>query len=48
MPVLTLKRGNDLTGGRGPDAVIDAVGMEAHGSPIGKLAHDIAALLQAR
>ena len=23
----------DLTGGRGPDAVIDAVGMEAHGSP---------------
>src|SRR5690606_3656753 len=24
----------DLTGGRGPDAVIDAVGMEAHGSPI--------------
>ncbi|MFE6649111.1 alcohol dehydrogenase catalytic domain-containing protein [Nocardioides sp. NPDC057772] len=24
----------DLTGGRGADAVIDAVGMEAHGSPI--------------
>jgi threonine dehydrogenase-like Zn-dependent dehydrogenase len=24
----------DLTDGRGPDAVIDAVGMEAHGSPI--------------
>ena len=23
----------ELTGGRGPDAVIDAVGMEAHGSP---------------
>ncbi|MDQ3981091.1 MAG: glutathione-dependent formaldehyde dehydrogenase [Actinomycetota bacterium] len=23
----------DLTGGRGPDSVIDAVGMEAHGSP---------------
>ncbi len=22
-----------MTGGRGPDAVIDAVGMEAHGSP---------------
>ncbi|GHE75805.1 hypothetical protein GCM10017778_71900 [Streptomyces vinaceus] len=22
----------DATGGRGPDAVIDAVGMEAHGS----------------
>ena len=34
-----------LTGGRGPDAVIDAVGMEAHGSPIGKLAHQMAALL---
>lgn len=29
----------DLTAGRGPDAVIEAVGMEAHGSPIGKLAH---------
>ncbi|MCB7135848.1 zinc-dependent alcohol dehydrogenase [Cellulosimicrobium marinum] len=24
----------DVTGGRGPDAVIDAVGMEAHGSPV--------------
>ena len=24
----------DLTGGRGADAVIDAVGMEAHGSPV--------------
>jgi threonine dehydrogenase-like Zn-dependent dehydrogenase len=24
----------DLTEGRGPDAVIDAVGMEAHGSPV--------------
>jgi threonine dehydrogenase-like Zn-dependent dehydrogenase len=29
----------DLTGGRGADAVIDAVGMEAHGSPVGKAAH---------
>lgn len=28
----------DLTDGRGPDAVIDAVGMEAHGSPGAKLA----------
>jgi threonine dehydrogenase-like Zn-dependent dehydrogenase len=28
----------ELTGGRGPDAVIDAVGMEAHGSAGGKLA----------
>jgi threonine dehydrogenase-like Zn-dependent dehydrogenase len=35
----------DRTGGRGPDAVIDAVGMEAHGSPIGKLAHRLSALL---
>jgi threonine dehydrogenase-like Zn-dependent dehydrogenase len=35
----------DLTGGRGPDAVIDAVGMEAHGSPIGKLAHTMAGLM---
>jgi threonine dehydrogenase-like Zn-dependent dehydrogenase len=34
-----------LTGGRGPDAVIDAVGMEAHGSPGGKLAHQFAGLL---
>jgi threonine dehydrogenase-like Zn-dependent dehydrogenase len=35
----------DLTDGRGPDAVIDAVGMEAHGSPVGKLAHQMAGLL---
>ena len=35
----------DLTGGRGPDAVIDAVGMEAHGSPFGKAAQTIAGLL---
>jgi threonine dehydrogenase-like Zn-dependent dehydrogenase len=34
-----------LTGGRGPDSVIDAVGMEAHGSPAGKLAHTIAGLM---
>jgi threonine dehydrogenase-like Zn-dependent dehydrogenase len=27
-----------LTDGRGPDAVIDAVGMEAHGAPLAKLA----------
>ncbi|GAB3059456.1 alcohol dehydrogenase catalytic domain-containing protein [Sediminivirga luteola] len=26
----------EATGGRGPDAVIDAVGMEAHGSPVAK------------
>jgi threonine dehydrogenase-like Zn-dependent dehydrogenase len=35
----------DLTGGRGPDAVIDAVGMEAHGSPGGKLSQQVAGLL---
>nr|WP_241698539.1 zinc-binding dehydrogenase [Flaviflexus huanghaiensis] len=29
----------DMTSGRGPDAVVDAVGMEAHGSPIGWAAH---------
>jgi threonine dehydrogenase-like Zn-dependent dehydrogenase len=34
-----------LTGGRGPDAVIDAVGMEAHGAPLGKLAHQLAGFL---
>ncbi|HEV2870098.1 MAG TPA: zinc-binding dehydrogenase, partial [Actinomycetota bacterium] len=33
------------TDGRGPDAVIDAVGMEAHGSPVGKLAHQMVSLL---
>ncbi|MFF4652245.1 zinc-dependent alcohol dehydrogenase [Streptomyces sp. NPDC001380] len=35
----------DLTGGRGPDAVIDAVGMEAHGAPVGKLAQQLTGLL---
>lgn len=30
-----------LTGGRGADAVIDAVGMEAHGSPVGRAAHEV-------
>ncbi|MEW2505922.1 MULTISPECIES: zinc-dependent alcohol dehydrogenase [unclassified Amycolatopsis] len=34
-----------LTDGRGADAVIDAVGMEAHGAPIGRLAHNLVALL---
>jgi threonine dehydrogenase-like Zn-dependent dehydrogenase len=34
-----------LTGGRGPDSVIDAVGMEAHGAPFGKLAHQLAGML---
>jgi threonine dehydrogenase-like Zn-dependent dehydrogenase len=35
----------DATDGRGPHSVIDAVGMEAHGSPVGKLAHRLTALL---
>ncbi|WP_447007014.1 alcohol dehydrogenase catalytic domain-containing protein [Saccharothrix isguenensis] len=35
----------DLTGGRGPEAVIDAVGMEAHGAPVAKLAHQAVGLL---
>jgi threonine dehydrogenase-like Zn-dependent dehydrogenase len=35
----------DRTTGRGPDAVIDAVGMEAHGAPFGKLAQDLASML---
>ena len=34
-----------LTGGRGPDAVIDAVGMEAHGSPARKFAQQMTGLL---
>lgn len=34
-----------LTQGRGSDAVIDAVGMEAHGSPVAKVAQRAAALL---
>jgi len=35
----------DLTGGRGPDGILDAVGMEAHGSPVGKFAHAAVGLL---
>jgi threonine dehydrogenase-like Zn-dependent dehydrogenase len=35
----------ELTGGRGPDGVLEAVGMEAHGSPRGKLAHAAVGLL---
>ncbi len=34
-----------LTAGRGPDSVIDAVGMEAHGSPGGKIAQQLTSLL---
>jgi threonine dehydrogenase-like Zn-dependent dehydrogenase len=35
----------ELTDGRGPDSVIDAVGMEAHGAPVGKLVQTMASLL---
>ncbi|NGM11398.1 zinc-dependent alcohol dehydrogenase [Verrucosispora sioxanthis] len=35
----------DLVDGRGPDAVIDAVGMESHGAPLGKLGQAAAGLL---
>jgi threonine dehydrogenase-like Zn-dependent dehydrogenase len=35
----------DLTDGRGPDSVIDAVGMEAHGSPVTRLAQQVTGLL---
>jgi threonine dehydrogenase-like Zn-dependent dehydrogenase len=38
----------EMTGGRGPDSVIDAVGMEAHGSAAGKLAHEMVGLLPDR
>ncbi|HLM16835.1 MAG TPA: zinc-dependent alcohol dehydrogenase [Acidimicrobiia bacterium] len=35
----------DRTGGRGPDSVIDAVGMEAHGSPAAKAAQAAVGML---
>ena len=35
----------EMTDGRGPDSVIDAVGMEAHGSPGAKLAQQLTGLL---
>jgi threonine dehydrogenase-like Zn-dependent dehydrogenase len=35
----------DLTDGRGADAVIDAVGMEAHGAPSAKVAQSLTGLL---
>ena len=34
-----------MTSGRGTDSVIDAVGMEAHGSPVAKTAQQISGLL---
>jgi threonine dehydrogenase-like Zn-dependent dehydrogenase len=38
----------ERTGGRGPDAVIDAVGMEAHGGTGGRLLQNLAGMLPAR
>jgi threonine dehydrogenase-like Zn-dependent dehydrogenase len=38
-------RVRDLTDGRGPDAVIDAVGMEAHGSPLATIAQKATAVV---
>ena len=35
----------EATQGRGPDSVIDAVGMEAHGAPVAKVAHQIVGFL---
>jgi threonine dehydrogenase-like Zn-dependent dehydrogenase len=35
----------DATDGRGPDAVIDAVGMEAHGSPLASIAQKATAVV---
>jgi threonine dehydrogenase-like Zn-dependent dehydrogenase len=35
----------EMTDGRGPDAVIDAVGMEAHGAPVAEFAHKVAAVM---
>ena len=35
----------EMTDGRGPDAVVDAVGMEAHGSPLAGFAHQALGLL---
>ncbi|WP_431963795.1 zinc-dependent alcohol dehydrogenase [Actinacidiphila sp. bgisy160] len=40
-----VKAVRDATDGRGPDAVIDAVGTEAHGSTLGKLAQQSVGLL---
>jgi threonine dehydrogenase-like Zn-dependent dehydrogenase len=35
----------EMTDGRGTDSVIDAVGMEAHGSPVAKFAQQVTGLL---
>ncbi|MFI7481331.1 zinc-dependent alcohol dehydrogenase [Kocuria sp. M1R5S2] len=39
------ERLRQVTDGRGPDAVVDAVGMEAHGSPVAGVAHQALGLL---
>jgi threonine dehydrogenase-like Zn-dependent dehydrogenase len=35
----------DMTDGRGPDSVLDAVGLEAHGSPVTTLLHKLVGVL---
>jgi threonine dehydrogenase-like Zn-dependent dehydrogenase len=35
----------ELTAGRGPDSVVDAVGMEAHGAPVAKLLQSVTGFL---
>ena len=35
----------EMTDGRGTDSVIDAVGMEAHGAPVAKFAHQMTSLM---
>lgn len=41
----TVEELRDLTDGRGPDSVVDAVGMEAHGSPVSAAAQAAVGLL---
>ncbi|RAV34520.1 zinc-dependent alcohol dehydrogenase [Corynebacterium heidelbergense] len=41
----TIQEIKDATQGRGPDGAVDAVGMEAHGSPLGHAAHQAVGLL---
>jgi threonine dehydrogenase-like Zn-dependent dehydrogenase len=38
----------ELTDGRGPDAVIDAVGMEAHGAPVAQFMQTVTGMLPDR
>ncbi|MCF2533426.1 zinc-dependent alcohol dehydrogenase [Yinghuangia soli] len=38
----------EATSGRGPDAVVDAVGMEAHGAPVAKAAQQVTGFLPDR